>query len=418
MIKTIDLNLEKESVKLLEWLGEFGKDSEGGISRLLYSSEWMEAQEALENLMKEEGFQVQYDEVGNLFGRLEGTKYKDETILTGSHVDTVKNGGYYDGQFGIVAGVLALKYLKETYGQPLRNIEVVSMAEEEGSRFPYTFWGSKNIVGTAKRSEVENINDFNGVPFVQAMREAGFDFRDESKELRKDIKAFIELHAEQGGVLEIEQTPIGIVQHIVGQRRFTIEIEGEANHAGTTPMGYRKDAMDAASRMIVAINDIAVKYGDPLVATVGKVEVKPNIVNVVPGKVIFTIDCRHTHKDVLIQATEEMQEIMKKIALCTEVNLNIDLWMDADPVPMDEQIVQVIQEQCEKNGLNYKLMHSGAGHDAQIMAELAPTSMIFVPSHKGISHSPLEFTEPKDLAEGLKALIGALYELGYKEKLF
>lgn len=417
MIKTIQLDLEKESVRLLEWLGEFGKDPEGGITRFLYSPEWTEAQKGLENLMKEEGFQVQYDEVGNLFGRLEGTRYTDESVLTGSHVDTVKNGGYYDGQFGIVAGILALKYLKETYGQPLRNLEVVSMAEEEGSRFPYTFWGSKNIVGTAKRSEVENIKDFNGCSFVEAMREAGFAFRDESRELRKDIKAFIELHAEQGGVLEIEQTPIGIVQHIVGQRRFTIEVEGEANHAGTTPMGYRKDAMNAASRIISAINDIAIKYGDPLVATVGKVEVEPNIVNVVPGKVIFTIDCRHTHKDKLVQATEEIQATMKKIADQTGVNLNIDLWMDADPVPMDDRVVRVIQEQCEKNNLNYKLMHSGAGHDAQIMAELAPTAMLFVPSHKGISHSPLEFTEPKDLAAGVKALIGALYELGYKEDL-
>ncbi|MFC0272349.1 allantoate deiminase [Metabacillus herbersteinensis] len=417
MIKTCQLDLEKELVRLLDWLGGFGKDSEGGTTRFLYSPEWTEAQQGLENLMKEEGFRVQYDEVGNLFGRLEGTTYQNETVLTGSHVDTVKNGGSYDGQLGIVAGFLALKYLKETYGQPLRNLEVVSMAEEEGSRFPYTFWGSKNITGTAKRSEVENITDINGISFVEAMKEAGFGFRDESREIRKDVRAFIELHAEQGGVLEIEQTPIGIVQYIVGQRRFTIEVSGEANHAGTTPMGYRKDAMIAASRMITAINDIAVKYGDPLVATVGKVEVKPNIVNVVPGKVIFTIDCRHTHNNELVKATEEIQETIKKIAEQTGVNLDIDLWMDAVPVPMDERLVKMFQGQCEKNDLSYKLMHSGAGHDAQIMAELAPTAMLFVPSHKGISHSPIEFTEPKDLAEGVKALIGVLFELGYKEEL-
>ncbi|MGG3891272.1 allantoate deiminase [Metabacillus fastidiosus] len=418
MSQVKQFDVEKESVKLLEWLGEFGKDPAGGISRLLYTHEWIEAQRGLENLMKEEGFQVQFDEIGNLFGRLEGSKYKDETILTGSHVDTVMNAGHYDGQLGIIAGIVALKYLKETYGQPLRNIEVVAMAEEEGSRFPYAFWGSKNIVGTAKRSEVEDIADFNGVSFVEAMRAAGFDFRDETKELRKDVKAFIELHAEQGGVLEIEQIPIGVVGHIVGQRRYTIEINGEANHAGTTPMGYRQDAMTAASRMIVAINDIALKHGDPLVATVGKVEVTPNVVNVVPGKVIFTIDCRHTHKDQLVQATEEIESALKQIAEQVNVELNIDLWMDADPVPMDERIVNLIKEQCDKNGLKYKLMHSGAGHDSQILADFAPTAMLFVPSHKGISHNPAEFTEPKDLAEGVKALIGALYELGYKEELF
>src|SRR5690606_17334305 len=199
------------------------------------------------------------------------------------------NAGYYDGQLGIVAAFLAIKYLKEKYGQPLRNIEVISMAEEEGSRFPYAFWGSKNVVGTAKREDVENIKDADGVSFVDAMRECGFDFREENKGIREDIKAFVEMHNEQGGVLEAEKKSVGVVTSIVGQRRFNVEIGGQANHAGTTPMGYRKDAVFAASQMIYEIITEAKKYGDPLVTTVGQIEVIPNVVNVVPGKALFTM---------------------------------------------------------------------------------------------------------------------------------
>lgn len=408
------LHFGQQTEKLLYWLGEFGKDANGGISRLLYKPEWVEAQKALEQYMQQIGLIVQYDDVGNLFGRLEGTKFRDETILTGSHVDSVKNGGLYDGQFGIIAGIIALQYLKKEYGQPLRNIEVVSMAEEEGSRFPYVFWGVKNILGIAKREEVETMVDFEGIPFIEAMGKAGFRFRAEGSAVRKDLKAFLEVHVEQGGVLEAERKSVGIVEHIVGQRRFTIEITGEANHAGTTPMGYRKDAIYAASRIICAIMDITKSYGDPLVATVGKVEIEPNIVNVVPGKALFTLDARHTQKDILVQFTEEATRKMREIAVEANVAINIDMWMDADPVPMDKGVVEIIKKQCEKNGQSYKMMHSGAGHDSQIMALFVPTAMLFVPSHKGISHSPLEYTDPHDLDEGVKALVGALYELAYK----
>jgi len=404
----------QETEKLLKWLGQFGEDSNGGVSRFLYKPEWVEAQKALEQYMQQAGFVVQYDDVGNLFGRLEGSVYKNETILTGSHVDTVKNGGIYDGQFGIIAGIIALKYLQKEYGQPLRNMEVVSMAEEEGSRFPYAFWGVKNILGIAKREEVEGMVDFEGISFTEAMRKAGFHFRSEGSVVRKDIKAFLEVHIEQGGVLEAEKKSVGIVEHIVGQRRFTIEITGEANHAGTTPMGYRKDALHAASRIICAIMDMTKSYCDSLVATVGKVETKPNIVNVVPGKVLFTLDTRYMHKDILVKFTEEVTAKMQEIALQAGVEIEIDMWMDADPVPMDTGIVEIVRKQCEKNELSYKMMHSGAGHDSQVMASVIPTAMLFVPSYKGISHSPLEYTEPHDLSEGVKALVGALYELAYK----
>ena len=408
-----NLDLTEETDSRLEWLAGYGKDPKGGVSRLLYTKEWVEGQNALKEWMESEGLEARFDDIGNLFGTLKGQN-TNETILTGSHVDTVTNGGRLDGAYGIVAGILALKYLKKHFGQPLRNIEVVSMAEEEGSRFPYSFWGSKNIVGLAKREDVEGIKDFDGVPFVEAMKNAGFDFRDESKETRKDLKAFVEVHIEQGSVLEKEGITIGVVNSIVGQRRYTVEISGEANHAGTTPMGYRKDAVFASSHIIHEIITMAKETGDPLVTTVGKFEAYPNIVNVVPGKVIFTIDVRHTDKQAIISFTEQMTARMQEIAKEHEVEMNIDLWMDEDPIPMDQKVVELIEKQCDDNGLNYKVMHSGAGHDSQIFAAHVPTAMLFVPSRKGISHNPAEFTEPQDLAEGVKGLIGALYELGYK----
>lgn len=406
------LDLENETTDFIEWLSKMGESSEGGITRLLYTDVWKQTQEALKELLKGKGFIAYYDEVGNLFARLEGSTFKDETILTGSHIDTVVNGGKLDGQLGIIGGIIAMEYLKDTYGQPIRNIEVVAMAEEEGSRFPFTFWGSKNIIGSVNREIVAELKDEDGVGFIQAMHNAGFDFK--NSKIREDLKAFIELHIEQGGVLEIEKKSIGIVEHIVGQKRYMIEVEGEANHAGTTPMGYRRDAMNGTSRMISEIMDLAVNYGDPLVATVGKVEVVPNTTNVVPGKVIFSLDVRHTNKDVMIKFTDEVIEKLKDIASKLDLKISINNYMDGEPVAMDSNLVNTIIEQCEAKAINYKLMHSGAGHDSQIFAEHIPTALIFVPSHKGISHNPAEFTEAKDLVEGIKVLIETLYNLAYK----
>ncbi|MGN7388847.1 allantoate deiminase [Sporosarcina sp. SAFN-015] len=408
-------DVTREIARLEEWLAEYGKDPEGGVTRLLYTKEWVEGQKALEKRMQDDGLTTRYDDIGNLFGRLEGSMYKNETILTGSHVDTVKNGGKLDGAFGILAGILAIRLLKEKYGQPLRNLEVVSFAEEEGSRFPYAFWGSKNFVGIAKKEDVVDITDFNDVPFVEAMRAAGFNFRDESKALRNDLKGFVEIHIEQGNVLEKEGKDIGVVHSIVGQRRFTIEVKGVANHAGTTPMGYRKDALYAASQMINNVINRAKEYGDPLVATVGKIEVKPNTVNVVPGEALFTFDVRHTEKEALVKFTEELTTIIKRIAADSGVETTIDMWMDEDPIPMNKQIVETIEKQAKENGFNYKVMHSGAGHDSQIIAPVVPTAMIFVPSREGISHNPLEYTSPEQLAVGVQALMSSLYALAYTE---
>jgi len=408
-----EINLEKEIADLVEWLGSYGADSKGGVSRLLYDENWVKAQEAMKDHFDQIGLTTRYDEVGNLFARFEGSELTDETVATGSHVDSVKFGGKLDGAFGVLAGYLAVKYLKEKYGQPRRNIEVVSIAEEEGSRFPFTFWGSKNIIGKVDANEVRDIKDQDGINFVDAMKQAGFGFKTTDDGIPKDWKQWLEIHIEQGAVLEIEKIPVGIVQHIAGQNRYTVEIKGQANHAGTTPMKYRKDAGVAAAKIISMIHEQAEAYGEPMVATVGSIEFVPGTVNVVPGQANFSIDIRNTHSDQINSFADEMTAKMKKIAEEQGCEISINLYMQEDPVPMDPSIVQTIVEQCDEQNLSYKLMHSGAGHDTQNIAPLVPSAMIFVPSRGGISHNPAEYTYPRELAEGVKVLALALHKLAY-----
>lgn len=398
----------------LKWLESLSADPQGGISRLLYAPTWVKTQHALKELFEEQGLNTFFDDVGNLFGRLEGTTYKQETILTGSHIDSVKNGGIYDGQFGIIASFYATTFLKENYGAPLRPIEVVSMAEEEGSRFPFTFWGSKNIIGHVTRKKVKHLKDVEGITFDEAIKKAGFTYP-KREDVRTDLKAFIEVHVEQGNVLEKKGKQVGIVDHIVGQRRMTVTVEGEANHAGTTPMGYRTDAMNAAARMVAKLNDLALSYGDPLVATVGQITLEPNVINVIPRKAEFSLDIRHTDNTLLDQFSKEVESQFQNIADKLGAKLYVDPYLETNPVPMDKKLVQTIEDQCKENNINYQLMHSGAGHDAQIFAPHIPTALLFVPSHKGISHSPDEYTSPEDLAAGVQALIRTLYMLAYQE---
>lgn len=407
--------LQDKITKLLEDAAAKAIDPTGGVTRLLYSKEWVDTQYALKEQMEALGLQTYFDEVGNLYGRLAGSGDKDETILTGSHVDTVKNGGKYDGMYGITAGIMALHYLKETYGSPLKNIEVVSFAEEEGSRFPEVYWGSKNFLGLGKQEEVALVTDHEGITFQDAMRGAGFDFCSPEKKVREDVSIFLEAHIEQGNVLEKEKKTIGIVNSIAGQRRYIIKLHGTANHAGTTPMEYRQDAFYAAAKMTVAILGRAKEYGSPLVATTGYVDVKPNVGNVVPGETEFSLDVRHTDGAFLESFSEEIQGFIKEIADECGVVAEVDMWMNELPVPMDGKLVSCLEDVCKKQSLDYKLMHSGAGHDSQLIGRHIPTAMLFVPSRNGISHNPEEYTAPEYLEKGTYALADAIYQLAYQE---
>ena len=404
--------LLSEVQELMDWLSSISDEKGPGTTRLLYSTSWLRAQEELEERFKSLGLTCHFDAIGNLYGTVEGTENPEETIATGSHVDTVVKGGKLDGQLGIFGGYLAVRKLLETYGKPKKSMQIISMAEEEGSRFPYVFWGSKNIFGLARKEDVMNLKDANGIGFVDAMHECGFDFVADFKP-RTDIKAFIELHIGQGNFHEEEKITVGVVNSIVGQKRYNITLKGESNHAGTTLMRYRKDTIECMARIVTHAIDKAKAAGDPLVLTFGKVVPKPNTVNVVPGETLFTMDCRHTDEKILAGFTAEIESDMREIAEKMGIAIEIDNWMNEKPVQMDKAVVDAIESVCKSGQMNYKVMHSGAGHDSQIFAQYVPTGMIFVPSVKGVSHNPAEDTKTEDLREGISALAQTLYKLAY-----
>lgn len=405
---------EKEQVgEMIEWLASFGKTENGGVTRLLYSPAWCEAQQALKNKMDQMGLNAYFDRVGNLFGKLRGTEDQGTTILTGSHMDTVVEGGKYDGAYGVIASLLAVSSLFQTYGYPKKTIEVVSLCEEEGSRFPLTFWGSRNINGAYTLEDVKDLKDADGIPFLEAMKQAGFDPDQYQPSVRQDVERFVEVHIEQGMVLESNQNTVGVVTHIVGQRRYTVRIIGESNHAGTTPMTYRKDAVSTASQLISYLTNRAQETDPHLVATVGKVDVKPNVPNVVAGEVEFSLDIRHYSEDVLDRYCTDIFSEFERVSGQLRVEIAVAQWMDVKPVAMDREMNDWTRKMATDKNIRHQDIVSGAGHDSQVFGTVCPTSLLFVPSQKGISHSPKEFTSLADLETGIELLTDILYKLAY-----
>ncbi|CAM3643998.1 MULTISPECIES: allantoate deiminase [Saccharibacillus] len=398
---------------LIEWLASYGASEAGGVTRLLYDPSWRSAQRAIESRMAEIGLLPRYDDAGNLFGRMAGRDPEARVVLTGSHVDTVTGGGKYDGAYGIVAALIAAEYLLAHYGSPLKPIEVVSLCEEEGSRFPMTYWGSGRITGVKSREETAGLADANGVTFDRAMREAGFGFGRHPAPERSDLECFIELHIEQGQILEREGQSIGIVSHIVGQRRYDITVTGESNHAGTTPMRWRRDAMSTAAALISVLMNRANEDGAGLVATVGRMEVKPNVGNVIAREVTFSLDVRHGDAAVIRAFCEDSFREFDTIAAEHGTSVAIRNWMDEPPVAMDEGLGSAAEHILRTAGIPYRHMTSGAGHDSQVFGTFCPTALLFVPSRGGLSHSPAEFTETEDLERGVKLLIDLLHKLAY-----
>ncbi|MEH7480320.1 allantoate deiminase [Neobacillus drentensis] len=398
---------------MIEWLASFGKTENGGVTRLLYSPSWLDAQLALKSKMDQSKLDTYFDRVGNLFGRLPGTESNGKTILTGSHIDTVVDGGKYDGAYGIIASFIAVLRLLQTYGYPKKTIEVVSLCEEEGSRFPLAFWGSRNISGAYNLDHVKEVKDLEGIPFLEAMKQAGVDPEKYTPPVRDDVERFVEIHIEQGMILEKNQNQIGIVTHIVGQRRYSVTINGESNHAGTTPMQYRKDAVSTAAHFISFLTEKAQDVDPQLVATVGRLNVKPNIPNVVAGEVEFSLDIRHHQDSVIDHYCDVIFAEFKQFAESSKMEVTISQWMNVKPVKMDGEMCMWALEIAEAKNYRFQEMISGAGHDAQVFGPVCATSLLFVPSKKGISHSPKEFTSLEELETGIELLTELLYKLAY-----
>lgn len=399
----------------VEWLARFGADAGGGVTRLLYDASWLEAQMTLSERLRQLGLTVYTDEVGNLHGVLRGTDPEAAAVWTGSHIDTVRRGGKYDGAYGIAAGLIAMLKLAARYGPPRRDVHLVSFCEEEGSRFPLAYWGSGYVTGRFSLDAIPEAYDAEGISLTEAMQAAGFGPGSGTPLPSTPPCAYIELHIEQGAVLERERTAIGLVQGIVGQKRLTFEVTGCANHAGTTPMTMRCDALAGVAEMILATEQRGNAYGPPLVATVGSLDILPNLTNVIPGHVAFTLDARHADSTELTEFCEELMACYQDIADKRGLTFTYKEWMDAPAVMLDRELLLQLTGICRRKGLSHRVMFSGAGHDAQLMQALCPSTMVFVPSRGGISHSPDEYTADEDLAVGVQVLIDFLHGMAYED---
>ncbi|KAA6443859.1 allantoate deiminase [Bacillus atrophaeus] len=407
------LSVKNGIADYIEWLSQYGASAEGGVTRLLYTKAWMDAQLAVKSEMTSLGFETSFDDVGNVYGKLSGSQYPADIIMTGSHIDTVVNGGKYDGAYGVLAGMLALKQLKDTYGTPKKTLEVVSLCEEEGSRFPLTYWGSGNVTGTFALGDAAGPSDGAGVSLQAAMLENGFGKGAYRPARRTDISAFIELHIEQGLTLERSGADIGVVTSIAGQKRYLVTLEGECNHAGTTSMKWRKDPLVTSSRIIQELVMRAGRQPEELRLTCGKMNVEPNMPNVIPGRVQFSIDIRHQEQEVLKEFHDELVSVISRISDEKGICAVIDEYMSIEPVPMDQTLKAAALQTAAENRISCEEIVSGAGHDAQMIGRRFPACMLFVPSQGGISHSPREFTSARQLDIGVRVLTDILYKLAY-----
>lgn len=388
-------------------LAEFGKNPQGGASRVAYSEADKLGREYVLTLLRDAKLEVKIDAAGNLIGRRAGSVANLKPLLIGSHVDTVPEGGNYDGVVGSMGAIEVAQTLAENNVTLRHPLEVVIFQNEEGGLI-----GSRAMDGELTEKELDLVSR-SGKTIREGINFIGGDVAKlaEIRRQKGDIAAYLELHIEQGGILDTEKINIGVVEGIVGINWWDVTIEGFANHAGTTAMNNRQDALLAAAKFIEAVNRIVTSVPGRQVGTVGRINALPGAPNVIPGKVVLSLELRDLDAAKINMLFEKMQTEAQKIAGDSktkfdfkEINVNI-------PAPTDPQIRSTINDAARELGLTTKLMPSGAGHDAQDMARLGPVGMIFVPSVGGISHSPREFSRPEDIANGANVLLHTLLKL-------
>lgn len=396
----------------IENLSSFNATPGKGITRLAFTKEDKEAREYIRNQMEKIGLEIHEDGYGNLFGRKYGRNKELPSILVGSHYDTVINGGSFDGMAGLVTGLEVARYLVEEKIEHDHTLEVVAFNDEEGVRFGNGISNSRAITGDMKEEELDNTFDKNGISLRKAMEDYGIkpDLKSAIRP-KGSIKAFFELHIEQGPVLIENNKEVGIVQTIVGLDRYDIRFTGKAGHAGTTPMNNRKDAFLPAAEFTLGINKIGKEAGYGAVATVGEIKLLPNASNVIPGFVQISVDIRATREDVINNIHSEMTKLIKELDEKYPVDIDLRKTLYISPVDMSEDLFNLLDRKAEELGIKYEKMNSGAGHDAMMMARIAPTSLVFVPSKDGLSHHPEEWTDYEDLAKGIELILSAVLEL-------
>jgi allantoate deiminase len=401
-----------EMKHLVETLGAIGEQPGGGIVRYVYDQAWVAARRRLADWLAEAGLAVREDAVGNLFGRLEGKSPR--TILTGSHIDTVRLGGRYDGALGVLSALAAVRLLKDRLGSPRRSLEIVALCEEEDSRFHCNFWGTRGILGLIDATEFESLRDEQGTTIGQAMAEVGLRPERFREAVRQDLDAFVELHIEQGRILFDEGVPLGIVDTITGLYRLRVSVKGRTDHAGTTPMDLRRDALQAAAHMAREMTRMVAETGRPAVITNGWWDVQPGAWNIVPGLVRFSVDLRHPDEATKQGLAAEVRARCDEVASEHDgVTVRYEVVGDVPPIDLDPRVKDALKAAAAACDVRWIPIVSGAGHDSQVMARGVPTGMLFVPSVEGRSHSAAEYTTPEDAARGATVLAAALRRLAY-----
>lgn len=395
-------------IQSLNDLADIGKTAQGGCRRIALTPEDKLGRDWVVARMRKLGLEIRIDAIGNIFGIRAGAE-EIAPVMTGSHIDTVGNGGKYDGCYGVIAGLELIESMNEAKMQTRRPVVVGVFTNEEGVRFMPDMMGSLVYAGGYPLQDALDTIGTDGVRLGLALQEIGYAGAMSCGAIVPH--AFIELHIEQGPLLEAENITIGAVEDLQGISWTKVSITGQSNHAGTTPMRLRHDAAYAAARITTHVRDLAVAMGGSQVATVGSIKLQPNLVNVVAGAAEMTVDLRNTDEALLQSAEANFEDFLDQIAREEGVSICTKRLARFEPVKFDPDLVQVIEGEAKALGYSHRRMTSGAGHDAQMMARICPTAMIFVPSVKGISHNPAEHTEAGDLDAGAQVFFNTMLRL-------
>jgi len=389
-------------------LAEFGKNDQGGVSRVAFSEADIQGRDYLLSLMEEAGLKIRIDGAGNIIGRREGRNPELPPILFGSHSDSVPDGGIYDGALGVLGAIECIQTLEEKKIITQHSLEVIVFTDEEGGLI-----GSKALIGMLTEAALEVVSH-SGKTVKEGIAAVGGSPGKLANAVRKkrDFKAFIELHIEQGKVLESRNIDIGVVEGIVGIKWWEVTVDGFSNHAGTTPMNMRQDALLAAAHLIIAVNRVVTSVEGGQVGTVGRIKAEPGAPNVIPGKVIMSLELRDLQEEKIDRLYEKIKEEARAVEKKTGTRITFSpIEATAVPALTNPRIQKYLMEAAHELGLTFLLMPSGAGHDAQNLARIAPTGMIFVPSVGGISHSPKEYTRPEDMENGVNVLLHVILKI-------
>ncbi len=410
MITTINIDLVREFAGRL---GQIGRTARGGITRLSYSPEFRQGQSLTAEYMKGAGMETVFDPFGNLVGTYRGLDPSLPAVLTGSHLDTVPEGGEFDGALGVAAAIECVHAWAKAGWRPKRTVKVIATVEEEGSTFGVGCLGSRVIAGEFRGRQSKELKDTTGRTLAWHLKNCGLDENAFNSAVvdPATIGCFIELHVEQGADLDLSDIPCGLVTDIVGIDRHWVTILGEANHAGTTRMERRRDAMVAAAEVVSGMYRKAIASSGRYVATIGKLEVTPGAANVIPGRIDFVVETRAATGSAIEEARNALLECLHHIEATHQVRTEVTKRHLTDPVHLDERLLGELRVAAAETEVRFIEMPSWAGHDAKIFANIVPTAMVFAPSTGGISHSPAESSPWSQVAKAVEVLNQALRRL-------